>query len=209
MNLPLPAASPGPVLPAPRDDLCLDFANTRFWRGSEPPTETLTTPQSLLDWLETAIGADPRVVAALRQRWSDDPETARQALEAALRLREAIYAVFASVSDGTAPTPDALAALNAALDEAPARIQLDNSTGRFAWRVPATSAIRALLAPLLWSAGDLLTGPRLGRVRRCANERCRWVFLDDSKSANRRWCSMSACGNRAKAHRHYMRHKKA
>ena len=46
---------------------------------------------------------------------------------------------------------------------------------------------------------------RLARVRRCANDKCRWVFLDDSKSANRRWCSMSACGNRAKAHRHYAR----
>ena len=33
----------------------------------------------------------------------------------------------------------------------------------------------------------------------------RWLFLDDSKSANRRWCSMSSCGNRAKAHRHYMK----
>ena len=31
--------------------------------------------------------------------------------------------------------------------------------------------------------------------------------LDKSKSSNRRWCSMSACGNRAKAHRHYLRQK--
>jgi predicted RNA-binding Zn ribbon-like protein len=47
----------------------------------------------------------------------------------------------------------------------------------------------------------------LARVRHCANERCLWLFLDDSKSGTRRWCSMSACGNRAKAHRHYARQK--
>ena len=65
----------------------------------------------------------------------------------------------------------------------------------------------ALLAPVLWSAGDLLAGPRLGRVRRCANPQCLWLFLDDSKTGNRRWCSMATCGNRAKAHRHYLRQK--
>ena len=52
-------------------------------------------------------------------------------------------------------------------------------------------------------------GERLDRVRRCANDVCLWLFLDDSKSGNRRWCSMSACGNRAKAHRHYARKKAA
>ena len=67
----------------------------------------------------------------------------------------------------------------------------------------------SLLAPVLWSAGDLLTGARRARVRQCANPRCLWLFLDDSKSGNRRWCSMASCGNRAKAHRHYARLRQA
>ena len=61
----------------------------------------------------------------------------------------------------------------------------------------------AQLAPVLWSAGDLLTGGRLDRVRRCANPDCGWLFVDDSRAGKRRWCSMSSCGNRAKARRHY------
>jgi predicted RNA-binding Zn ribbon-like protein len=65
-----------------------------------------------------------------------------------------------------------------------------------------------LLTPVLWTAGDLLVEPRRDRVRRCGNEKCVWLFLDDSKSGTRRWCSMSSCGNRAKAHRHYERKKK-
>jgi predicted RNA-binding Zn ribbon-like protein len=65
----------------------------------------------------------------------------------------------------------------------------------------------ALLAPTLWSAADLLVGAQLHRVRQCANPECGWLFLDNSKSGNRRWCSMSACGNCAKAHRHYLRQK--
>jgi len=53
----------------------------------------------------------------------------------------------------------------------------------------------------------MLAGGQLARVRQCSNPQCGWLFLDNSKSGNRRWCSMSACGNRAKAHRHYLRQK--
>ena len=78
----------------------------------------------------------------------------------------------------------------------------------FGWRVgSAAPAVLQLLTPVLWSAGDLLVGKRLAKVRHCANPDCEWLFIDDSKSGNRRWCSMSACGNRAKAHRHYARKK--
>jgi predicted RNA-binding Zn ribbon-like protein len=52
-----------------------------------------------------------------------------------------------------------------------------------------------------------LVGPDSERVRECANNRCLWLFLDDSKNGTRRWCSMQACGNRAKAYRHYLRQK--
>ena len=43
------------------------------------------------------------------------------------------------------------------------------------------------------------------RIRVCANDRCRWVFYDASRSGRRRWCDMTTCGNRAKAARHRAR----
>jgi predicted RNA-binding Zn ribbon-like protein len=89
-------------------------------------------------------------------------------------------------------------------------IALSIIKGQCKWQIVARkSMLAALLAPVLWSAGDLLAGPRLARVRTCANEDCRQRFLDDSKSGNRRWCMMSACGNRAKARRHYVKHRQA
>lgn len=197
--------SPSAPVPAPRDDLCLDFANTRYWRGSAAATETLNAPSDLLDWAAGSGGADLGLVAVLRGRWRDHPQDGAIGLAQALRWREALYAVVAAVTDGTEPPADDLAALNDALARAPVRGRVQRLDGRFAWAVPAAGGVEAVLAPVLWSAGDLLTGGRLNRVRRCANDKCRWVFLDDSKSANRRWCSMSACGNRAKAHRHYVR----
>ncbi|HEX8025608.1 MAG TPA: CGNR zinc finger domain-containing protein [Candidatus Limnocylindrales bacterium] len=39
------------------------------------------------------------------------------------------------------------------------------------------------------------------RLRVCANPLCRFVFVDRSRNANRRWCEMAVCGNRVKGRR--------
>jgi predicted RNA-binding Zn ribbon-like protein len=64
-----------------------------------------------------------------------------------------------------------------------------------------------MLWPLAWSATELLGSDDVGRLKECAQDDCRWLFLDLSKNRSRRWCSMEQCGNRAKAKRHYERRK--
>jgi predicted RNA-binding Zn ribbon-like protein len=196
------------LVPGFPDDLCLGFANTRYYRGSEPPTETLGDLNALLAWCRSSIGLTVAGERALRRAWREDAAGAA-VLREALDLRELIYRIFFCTAEGKAPGVADLDAVNGALEAAPDRIGIARSGSGFAWRVGATAgpSIPALLAPVIWSAANLLTSPRLPRVHHCANERCLWLFLDDSKSGTRRWCSMSACGNRAKAHRHYVRHK--
>src|SRR5262249_32080765 len=173
-----------------RPDLCLDFANTRYWRGQATPTETLNAPADLATWTKTARAP-----------------TARE-FDQALALRETIYRLFDSQAQGRAAATRDLEALNHALAHAPARTTLRRGRDGYNWDIEGKSGTAlALLAPVLWSAGDLLAGPRLERVRRCANPECGWLFLDDSRAGKRRWCSMSACGNRAKARRHYHKSK--
>lgn len=176
-----------------RPDLCLDFANTRYWRGQAAPTETLNGPADLAAWTKAPKAPSPKE------------------FEQAIALRETIYRLFDAQAQGQAQGKAALRdleALNTALAQAPARKVLKRNRGGYEWDVDARSgAALALLAPVLWSAGDLLAGPRLDRVRRCANPDCGWLFLDDSRAGKRRWCSMSACGNRAKARRHYHKSK--
>jgi predicted RNA-binding Zn ribbon-like protein len=46
--------------------------------------------------------------------------------------------------------------------------------------------------------GQLLMQEDLSLVRQCGGEDCTIIFLDRTKSHRRRWCSMAACGNRAK-----------
>lgn len=175
-----------------RPGLAIDFANTRFWRGSAVPTERLGTPEDLAAWC--------------REEGLPDVPWSAPGFAQALELREALYRIFAGASAGAAPEAADLDRLNRALASAPPRTRLAHGEGGFRWEVRALE--RAPLAPVVWSAADLLTAPLLSRVRLCANEKCRWLFLDESKSGNRRWCSMSACGNRAKAHRHYLKQRK-
>jgi hypothetical protein len=61
-----------------------------------------------------------------------------------------------------------------------------------------------------WPARLVLTWGELerdmpGRLRPCANDECRLFLIDRSRAGTARWCSMSGCGNRMKARRHYSR----
>lgn len=189
--------------------LCLDFANTRYWRGTGEPTETLKGLDDVFTWLSAANALDPAAVEDLRARWpSGQGDDA--AFADVLALREALYRTFSAVARHEAPREEDLARLNRALADAPARTQLVNKDGAYLWRVEKLEPkIADLLTPVLWTAGDMIAEPRRDRVRLCANDKCVWLFLDDSKSGTRRWCDMKACGNRAKAHRHYEKKKKA
>jgi len=188
-----------------RADLCLDFANSRYWRGTDQPTETLETFNDVFTWLAAANALDSRTVEALKQNWqpsdADHAET--------IQLREALYRIFTAVAAHAEPASADIEIFNRKLTAAPARTQLVKHDGAYLWRANLKPQLPDLLAPILWTAGDMLAEPRRDRVRLCANEKCVWLFLDDSKSGTRRWCDMKACGNRAKAHRHYEKKKKA
>jgi predicted RNA-binding Zn ribbon-like protein len=203
-------AKAGVLVLTPRRDLCLDFANTLAWRGSAP-SESLHGLPDLLRWCASSGSLLAGAIEG-SESWADrHPAQAAAIFRGAIAIREAIYRIFHAAASGNAPADDDLSALNRALKETPARSALQHVGAGFGWRVearrPATAS--TVLAPALWSAGDLLTGPQLARVRECANDKCLWLFLDESKNGTRRWCSMSACGNRAKAHRHYARLKGA
>src|SRR5215469_308658 len=124
-----------------------------------------------------------------------------------IAIREPIYRIFHALACAGAPPDKDVATLNRKFAACPERTHVESSKTAFGWRVESSNPTAAtLLAPVLWSAGAVLTGTSLTKVRECANRQCLWLFVDDSRNGTRRWCSMQACGNRAKARRHYLRH---
>jgi predicted RNA-binding Zn ribbon-like protein len=170
----------------------------------------LKAPEDLVAWCVAQRTLDAGSLKPFARQWKLHPRKAAAAFAEAVELRETIYRVFSSAASGGEAVAADLDALNAALEEAPARSKLHRTAKGYCWRAEKTGTrIPVLLAPVLWSAGDLLAGGQIARVRQCENEKCRWLFLDGSKAGARRWCSMSACGNRAKAQRHYVRNRQA
>ena len=196
------------AIAAPAEGLCLDFVNTRYWRGSLAPTDELTGFQPLLGWLKAKGGIDETLLKSADAQSKSDPAKADGLLSEAIALREALHRLFAAAAtDQPLPAAD-FVAVNSALAEAPARRKLASADG--GWEVSWSSvSTPALLASVLWSSADLLLARNDRRIRQCANEKCRFLFIDESKNGTRRWCDMSSCGNRAKARRHLLKKKQA
>jgi predicted RNA-binding Zn ribbon-like protein len=53
--------------------------------------------------------------------------------------------------------------------------------------------------------GSILRRSRAPRLKRCADDSCRRVFYDGTRSRTRLWCDTGACGNRARVRRHRSR----
>jgi predicted RNA-binding Zn ribbon-like protein len=185
----------------------LDLVNTQRerWRRR---VETLVTPDDLALWLVRAdLLAEPRAVPA-------------ELLYEARELREAIdLGVRAAVAGERVP-PDAVALIDRWLVHAATRPRLALGPagrpilGRAPLAVGDGSAAdpaaprRALGVIALDAARMLGTAEEAARVRICASETCSARFYDRSPAARRRWCSMAACGNEAKARRHRARRRK-
>ncbi|RSM84737.1 hypothetical protein DMH04_19850 [Kibdelosporangium aridum] len=166
---------------------CLDFVNTlrdRHLSGRE----LLTEPAALAEWLVAAghTGRRHRVTA-------DD-------LALALRLREAID----RLARGLTHAADVRLVNKIAADLPVPHLRID-ANGPSREVRSAAGPIKAVLAELAADAIDLVASG--GVVRICAFDDCGLRFHDASPKHNRQWCSMTRCGNRAKARAHYARRK--
>jgi predicted RNA-binding Zn ribbon-like protein len=190
-------------------ELCLDFTNTTSRRATSSPRERLRSYVDLVVWWERVGVVDGGEAAWLRAEADRRPEDAARVLESARALREAIYRVFSANARGEEPSAADLSELNAALRESQARRRLVRRADGFDWEwaEDLADSLRAPLAPVAYSAAELLTSSELDRVKECLGENCTWLFLDGSRNRSRRWCEMRDCGNRAKARRFYARRK--
>jgi predicted RNA-binding Zn ribbon-like protein len=159
---------------------CLNFAGTVRHRHTSPE-ELLAEPALLSDWAVQAGLSDAGVDV------SDDD------LAAAIELREASYRTLIARLEGHRPHAADVDLLNerACQPQLTPRLLRSGATRR---EGTASQLLASLAADLL----DLLTGPDIENVKRCAHPNCSRLYLDASRAKNRQWCGMGTCGNRAK-----------
>ncbi|MDR3416090.1 MAG: CGNR zinc finger domain-containing protein [Nevskia sp.] len=191
------------------DHPALDFLNT-VATPSVTPIEWLADGTELLDWLELAELVDKRVIASFRDRGGELDEVADQART----LRE-WFRGFASRHAGKSCGAAALRELeplNELLAEDAVYRQVTSPTRRGSSLQPLQwsqqrrwTSPRQLLQPIAEAMGDLVCHGDFHLVRACEGLGCTLMFYDRTKGHGRRWCSMSVCGNRAKAAAHRAR----
>jgi predicted RNA-binding Zn ribbon-like protein len=156
---------------------CLDFAYT----GWAPQWETFHSPIDLATWLGSRF-TGPFTDA-------DDRD-----LSDARALRHAIVALAHAAATNTALPVDHIDTLNlfAATPDIPPSL-LGGRRQAGATRVRTAQALSSLARDAIALLADTVE-----RFRECDASDCGFIFYDESRTANRRWCSMQRCGNRAK-----------
>lgn len=171
--------------------VALDFANT----GSLPDNiEQLHAPSDLGAWLHERLES---IDTAVTERELSDAIGLRAAIASlalsTLRRHFAdaadidILNLFAAMPD----VPPVLAGGSRQAGASRLRVQHGlSSIARDAIRIVSNEDPSAMAS---------------ARIRQCSADDCDLVYLDTSRSGNRRWCSMQRCGNRAKVRAHRAR----
>ena len=161
--------------------VALDLPATVAGRFKPTPTDLLTSPADLDRWM---------VAAGLT---THRPGASQADLLQARELRECLYRLGVALVRGDRFAPADAAGLNHFALVAPPAPQL--GTHGLTW---SSEGVANLLAVVARAGAELLGGDARERVRACAGAGCSILFLDGSRAGDRRWCSMAACGNRAK-----------
>lgn len=183
--------------------LCLSLANTRHFRNSAAPRETLLRYPDLVAWAQGRKIVDEPEARRLAARGASGAAPARRELARTLLLREAIARAFAAHARGGTPDVADLASIVDSFNEAARHLKLELAEDRL---VPCLDRADAGLRMARWqaalSAVALLSSDALGKVKECADDRgCGWLFLDLTRNGSRMYCFSNECGNRARQQR--------
>jgi predicted RNA-binding Zn ribbon-like protein len=175
-------------LPFIAGHVALDFVNTAEERGHPDAGDVLRAPADLVQW-----GRRYDLISR-SIRSGDDPAELRRAVAA----RELLYAVFSDrVHDQAASDADLRRLASLAAEAYRAAILTPGNAGQLAWRW-SPSELATIRHVAVTAAVNLLSSPALAALKQCPGDHCGWFFLDTTKRGNRRWCSMSECGQDAK-----------
>jgi predicted RNA-binding Zn ribbon-like protein len=185
--------------------LCVDFVNTELVDAGAR-VDLLRGFDDLLDWCVRAELLAPTEAKTLLRDWGGRPE-AVDAHRHAVEFRRALRAMLDGFAAGRVQVPaSVLDAINGRLREAASERQVTRTRDGYALRERRiVDTPGQLLAAVAESAATLLSTDDLSLVRACQNPECVLFFYDTTKNHARRWCSMAACGNRAKVAAHYRR----
>jgi len=175
------------------NNLALDFVNSVMFD---------ITDESLLAWAIAVGLIKTENAGKLLEAWRNED------LSGIAEFRDKLRATVDSLSETGEIGQTNINLINGVLKQGGRFVELSKSADGFTKRldIDLTDA-KKILVPIAESFVDLLCYGNLEYLRKCENPQCILYFYDTTKNHRRRWCSMAACGNRAKASKFYRRKK--
>ena len=191
--------------PVETEELFVAFANTlSYTRGAAH--DDIPDTDALLRWLRAHDLVSSRGRATEAARLRRDPDEAERRLERFRHLRGLLHDTAWSISRDGLARPEQLTELNHVLRHGlhyhQLRIGPDGNRYEVSQVGDRLDQARAAIAS---SFAHFVADDAPDRLRVCANDGCRDVFVDRSPGGKRRWCDMRTCGNQAKVARHRAR----
>jgi len=182
-------------------DDTFDFLNT-YELQDGVPVDHLPDLSIALDWFVNRGVIHMEGADRIRAIYESRPAIVERDLSKIRSVRRSLRELADAIVEERTPDSGAIATVNRALHArqvielvaAPNGCSVDHRhVGD-----PIDDALARIADPMVRELAD----GHPDRIRVCANDRCQWVFYDNSRSGRRRWCDMTTCGNRAKAARH-------
>ncbi len=184
--------------------VAVDFANTVSDRRGG---DGLVSWSDAVSFLLAAELVDSAEAEQLRDLATSDPQRSVGALLLAHDLRRAVRDVLSQLHACEQLEREPIERINAVMRMGHGHHAVVGEGRRWDVRfVHAEPGPASVLVPIARSVAEIVADPRAHEaVRKCANDGCSLFFYDTSRTGRRRWCSMAACGNRAKVAAHVQR----
>jgi predicted RNA-binding Zn ribbon-like protein len=170
------------------DFLCLDFVNSR-WSVTHAPFQD---PLQDRIWL-----------SKLRSRWGLPECTVSPAeLEELTRFREFLYRVLIRLCAEQRIGRADLERLNGILASRTSQEILVRQDNLYRLQTIQQSDDRTFVVyPIALSFAEMISAHPLQYLKKCGNPDCDWIFYDDSKGHNRKWCD-DRCASLMRVRKH-------
>jgi|TARA_R110001599_G_scaffold54708_1_gene151926 predicted RNA-binding Zn ribbon-like protein len=171
------------------NNLGVDFINTEVNVKGEL-VDLLPTESDVMAWLEQA-NIDVDLVGGID-------------VGKLLAFRDKARQILTQIIEKESIENDAIATLNNYLQNYKMHYQLEQlSEGYQLINQNVCHSTADIIGLLAYELANMLASDQRTYLKRCLNPDCVLMFVDNSRSHKRRWCSMDTCGNRAKVSKHY------
>ena len=174
--------------------LCIDFVNSQWYKTHELYKEPLKD----VNWVVEFI-----------KKWKLPIEDSlnEKHIEKLLELRNLLSSAIYDLCEQKPINPKSLLAINKYMwtFRYKKTIVLNGEQYEIAI-IPSEKSIDHIIYEIVTSFSELITENELNRIKFCQNSECRWIFYDESKSRNRKWCD-NTCASLMKVRKYREVHK--